>query len=380
MFIFNQETQNFIKVVSRLFYKIIKEETDLELKGKKILYKGYLYPINFVVFEDPKILGLYNESLYQIAINKEVLRISDIELLKNILRHELAHMYLHLTCENSYRSHGKEFKDVFRKFSWDSEFSKAQITISNESAFTKESKIGKKVKKLLDLSHSSNEHESQLAAKKAAELIEKYNLTRELNNDSLTSYAARVLCFKRKNPLYDGIYQVLSHYHVYPVYNQGRGESYLEVVGERTNVEIAHYIASFLENNVPLLWESIKKEHRLKGITAKNSFYRAFFNELSNKLKEQKIKQKKEHKEEQKKKSIQKQNTENLPMNTTDLLQKNLQRHVRNVYPRLSKTSTSVGSHCSESSKLGKKSAKDFQIRGALEKKGPNSLKKLLTW
>ena len=160
MFIFNQETQNFIKVVSRLFYKIIKEETDLELKGKKILYKGYLYPINFVVFEDPKILGLYNESLYQIAINKEVLRISDIELLKNILRHELAHMYLHLTCENSYRSHGKEFKDVFRKFSWDSEFSKAQITISNESAFTKESKIGKKVKKLLDLSHSSNEHES----------------------------------------------------------------------------------------------------------------------------------------------------------------------------------------------------------------------------
>ncbi len=361
MFIFNTETQHFIKIVRETFLDILKEETDLELKGNKIIYRGYLYPINFVVFEDKKTLGFYNQSTFQVGLNKELLRIDDEHTLKNVIRHEMAHLYLHLTKKESYRAHGKEFKEVFDKFNWNKDFSKASIPITSQD--TPVNKVSNKIKKLLDLSHSPNEFEAQLAAKKAKELIEKHNITRELHHESDSTYACQVLSFKRKNSLYDGIYQILTHYYVYPVYNQGRGESYLEVIGERVNVEIADYVASYLHTNVPKLWETVKKENKLKGVTAKNSFYISFFKELSKKLESEKI-QTKEHREDG---------------NTSKDLTLNLEAHVKRVYPRLSKVSSGQKKRCPKSEQLGKKSAKNFSIRGALSK-NKKSKKGILTW
>ncbi len=361
MLIYNKVSQEFTQQIIKLAKDILTNEMGINFKSKRVHFQGYSIPLSFCCFKDKKTLGFFDSKLFQIGINIYLIE-QDIDVIKNILRHELAHFYLQITHKNAKQSHGPEFRDIFRKFSWSENFSKASIQISfNEE---KNEKVLSKIEKLLALADSSNQHESELASRKAKELLAKYNIDPNLR-ESDDTYVARVLEFKRRTPLVDGIYDVMSEYFVYPIINQGPGGGYLEVIGSKTNVTIADYVAHFLTHSINNIWTIAKKNNNIKGIVAKNSFYHSFFKELRTKLENES------------------QDIFRNEKNSRDIvimknnIAKDLSFRVQNVYPHLRSLQSGSRKIDHRASTLGRETAKSFSIKPALKKEQKSSGKLL---
>lgn len=238
--------------------------------GRTRFYIGKAsYPLQFVVFDHPSRLGHFTSSLYEIGINKLFLLEKEEEI-KNLLRHELAHYMAYIEYGEQIRSHGKEFREICKRYGWPSEISKAHIPIENA---IKNKRIVDKVRKLLSLGESPHAEEAKGAALKAKELLSKYNL--ELTEADEETVLKRVLEKKRSGAKLQAIAEILRSFFVYPVFNHGKGILYLEIVGDRVNVEVAEYVAHFLDKQFEILWEQgKKKDPLLKGRASKNSFFR----------------------------------------------------------------------------------------------------------
>jgi len=147
----------------------------------------------------------------------------------------------------------------------------------------------------LALASSDNAHESEMATLKANELLLEHNLElTKAHDQSQTEQelvcVARVLEAARKNAKHVTIYEILKTFYVSPVFNHGRGVFYLEVVGDRTSVELADYVAHFLDHELEILWMQTQKENpKLKGKSAKNSFLRGVAKGYIEKIELQKI-------------------------------------------------------------------------------------------
>ena len=239
-------------------------------------------------FDNPDKLGYFNPDNFQIGINKNLVYLAKPEVLKNILRHELAHMHVYLHFGSDVQAHGTEFRETCKGLGWGDEVYKAYGDLSKENALTSApeyEKILSKVKKLLKLAESANTHEATLATAKANELLMKYNLAHieDADKESEEVCVKNVYEAKRSNVQMNALYEILENFYVQPVFNRGQKKAYLEVIGSRTNVELADYIAKFLINE----FERLYKLSGLKGVAAKNSFIRGISEGFTHKIKSQ---------------------------------------------------------------------------------------------
>lgn len=367
MKIYSESTQTFLKKIHILAREIIQNEVGLNYSNKRILFNNTYFPINFVCFESSKMLGYYDPIIYQIGINKSLMIQINEDILKNILRHEIAHFLCYLYFKNDFKDHGVEFREIFKRYNWDQDFSKSKVMIDNIVPLKeKEKSLLEKVDKLLRLSESTNIHEANLALKKANELITLHNLEflKERNEQGNydETYVEQIFFFTKKNALHDGIYHVLENLNVYPVFNQGKGGGYLEVIGPKLNVTLATYIAHHLEKSIEQIWQMTKSEnHSLKGIAAKNSFISSFCKEVCDNLKKEKIVHNKHSTN----------HTEN--SNSLILSSKELSLHVERVYPRLRKSHSKASLKDPLASKLGSEQGKSFKIKKGLSDKSSPS-------
>ncbi len=272
MRIYSHTSMKFIQSIKSMAREILSTEAGLELRTTRLLYNGYLYPVKFIVFEG-RALGRFNSSFYEIGLNKNLLYSAKKDVIRNILRHELAHLLCFLRYGQSVQDHGSEYRALCKDLNWGPEvyLAKMDLEIENQSEGNLESeRIIAKVKKLLSLATSSNAHEAKLATLKANELMIKHNIELAGNNDhaEIETYVHEVLSFKRATPKYKAISDILSSFFVYPVMNYGKKTISLEVTGSKTNVIIAEYIARYLDRYLEQLWQ----ESGLKGISQKKSF------------------------------------------------------------------------------------------------------------
>lgn len=269
--------------------EILKNEMGFSVKRSRFLFNGYLYPFSIVAFESPDKLGYFNHDNFQIGINKNLVYLAKPEVIKNILRHELAHMVVHINHGNDIQAHGVDFRNTCKQYGWGEDVYKAYADLQKENSLNSApefEKILSKVKKLLKLAQSANAHEATLATAKANELLMKYNLEHITDNDSEEEEVCVKSIYesKRSNVQMSALYEILEHFYVQPVFNRGQKKAYLEVIGTRTNVEMADYIAKFLVNEFQRLY----KRSGLKGAAAKNSFIRGIAEGFSEKIKTQK--------------------------------------------------------------------------------------------
>ncbi|MDN3509108.1 MAG: DUF2786 domain-containing protein [Candidatus Neptunochlamydia sp.] len=268
--LYSQTILAFLMKVRRLSLAILSDEMGLGV-GRTRFYIGRIsYPLQFVVFDHPSNLGHFIPSLYEIGINKLYLLESEEEV-KNLLRHELAHYITYIEHGEVIASHGKEFKAICKRYGWPSVISKAHIPIDKA---LKNKQIVDKVRKLLSLSASPQPEEAKQATLKAKELLSKYNLEITAMDDETA--VIRTLEKKRSSIIkIQAIAAILHTFFVYPVINHGKGILYLEIIGDRVNVEVAEYVAHFLDKHFETLWnEGRKKDPLLKGVAAKNAFFR----------------------------------------------------------------------------------------------------------
>ena len=178
MIVYDSTTLAFIQKTEQMVREIL-ETSGVTVRRSRFLWKNYLYPIHVVVFEG-KEWGHFNAPYFQIALNRKLIYSAKDSVVRDILRHELAH-YFTLLEYGTVQPHGKEFHDICARFNFPDNVSAATMNLETEN-LAKEGdlhseKILGKVKKLLSLAASANAHEAELATVKANELLLRYNLS-----------------------------------------------------------------------------------------------------------------------------------------------------------------------------------------------------------
>lgn len=353
MYLFSETTLAFIKKAESILRDIIRDEVKLPVHRSRFEFNKYLYPIHVVVFEGNEI-GHFNASYMQIGLHKKLIYLAKDSVLKDILRHELAH-YLTLLYFGEVQSHGPEFKEICRRFGFPQEVAAATMNLE-ESNLAKvgdleSEKVLEKIKKLLKLAESSNAHEAELATLKANQLLLRHHLDHHLAKSYDEGlYMDRILVQARKDAKMVAIYEILKHFIVRPVLSFGKGVCALEVTGSQTNVKLAHYIAHFLDHELDYLWKKAQKETNLSGLRAKNSFFVGVARGFDEKMKSQK------------------ENLAAADQKALVVIEKDLEVKMSAIYRRLS-SSASSQTLDSAASDYGVQKGRELTVRGAVESK-----------
>lgn len=364
MFLYSNTTKAFISRVRADVRGIVNLEMNLRMDRNRIFYKNIFYPLNIVVFEDNSRLGYFDSRTYELGLSKKLMYQAHDRVLKNVIRHELAH-FVAFIIHGSHVMHGEEFKEICRSYGWDDEVEKAYANVSLENekleGDLKTEKLLERLKKLLALSSSDNPHERELATLKANQLLLEHNLSMTKLHDSMDDevvYVKRVLEASRKQAKHVAIYEILKTFFVSPVFNHGSGIFYLEVIGDKTSVELAEYVANFLNHELEHLWKITKKNNpHFKKLSAKNSFFRGISQGYIERIESQK----------------------KTMANSSDLvlIEKNLARQLQSVYSRIGHSSLSGGSEHSGARAAGVESGKKLNIKPGIST--DQSSRKLLT-
>ncbi|MCB9092987.1 MAG: DUF2786 domain-containing protein [Halobacteriovoraceae bacterium] len=270
MNLYSQFIGEFLFKVRSWAKEILKDEMKLKVGRSRFYFKSYSYPLKFVVFEKDHVLGEFHSDLWHIGLNKQVMLWPEHQI-KNILRHELLHYLCHIQYGELALPHGEEFKNLAKSFGYTDEVYKASFKIE-QTDLKKRSQLAEKIKKLLNLSQSTNFYESQLALEKAQALIHEHGLDFSFQEDFF--YGVLLLeKANRSSQKMSSIMRILSEFCVYPVLNYGKNFVYLEITGLPHHLEIAQFVFSFLHLKIEELWELHRKEYpKSKGISHKNSF------------------------------------------------------------------------------------------------------------
>ncbi|MBN1226371.1 MAG: DUF2786 domain-containing protein [Deltaproteobacteria bacterium] len=233
------------------------------------------------VYDSDTHWGDWNPTFRTMRFSVDLILGHSWDVVINILKHEMAHQIV-TDIFNSVDGHGALFQRACQIIGVPDEFRRAGGDIPRKLTDFREDNIDsdnvrilEKVRKLLSLAQSNNEHEAFLAMKKANELIEKYNIERiEQNKDS--QYVHAVINHRRKRIenyqryicliLKDYFFVEIVNSYLYDAVNC---ETYktIEILGTRENVLIAEYVYYFLLNQLEILWKSHKHK---KGNGAKN--------------------------------------------------------------------------------------------------------------
>lgn len=359
MKIYSDTTFSFASKCELLLKGIIKSETKLNLRKSRFEFNKYSYPIHIVIFTNSQNLGYFDSATFQIGLNIDLMYKAKEHVLKNILRHELAHYICFIREPESVQTaHGELFKAVCLEHDWSEAISKASmdIIVSNQyDGDLKSEKIFTKIKALLKLAESDNEHESQLATLKANQLLLKHNISCLSTDTSFTLYVQTVYTAKRRNAKMAAIYEILKHFLVKPVFIYGNKQISLEVSGNKENIELAEYITHFLDRELERLW--LDADH-LKGQRAKNSFFHGIARGYDDKISELSTSFSKDE------------------QNSLITITQNLDEQVSKIYRRLSSTNSGASTDKNAYSN-GKEKGKNLTINTAIKNKSKTFL---LNW
>lgn len=358
MKVFSENIHLFCKKCETHLKLILTDEVGAKVARSRFIYNYLSLPLRVVLFESNSTLGYFDPHTYQIALNKKLMFGMKEKTLKDILRHELAHYINFIENQVTVMAHGPEFKAICTRFGWDKSISKASLDIDlSESKLEGDlnaEKLKTKFKALLKLSESDNPHEAELATIKANQLLLKYNLNTIENIDENIIYSNVLMTVKKKSAKLTAIYDILQTFMVKPVLVYGHKQVALEANGPKENVELAEYVANFLDLEFENLW----KKNDLKGLKAKNSFFSGLAKGYLSKSDEMRS------------------NQDASMKNALIKIEKNLNANMNLIYNRMSHTS-SKSSIDAGAFDRGKKAGKSLTINQAVKNKSGKP--KLLT-
>lgn len=334
MLLYSEAIIGFADHLKSLIKKILRAEVSVRVFSDRFHYKQISYPIKVVIYNHLSHLGHFDPEFLELGFHEELMHASKEEI-TCVIRHEIAHYLTFIEHGIEAQPHGPRFKAFCKQMGWDSETAAASMSLSHQA----KSELLRKVSKLMALSQSSNPHEAELAMLKSREILLKHQLHAPSQEEGVA--LQRILKQKKVDGKMRCIAQILSTFFVSIVYRKGKGCVCLDVLGKKANVEIAEYVASVLEFRLEELWAATK----LKGLVAKNSFFRGLAQGYCNKVKALKV----DLQESQ----------------AVMVIENQLLAAQALVYPHLRSQKTS-NQHCESAAKLGIAAGKSLQIQPAL--------------
>lgn len=217
-----------------------------------------------------------------LRLNLRLLEGPWVELLE-VLKHEMAHQYVDEVLRIADEpSHGPTYLQVCRQRGIDFRAHGAPVTPRGAAPPQEKSAplVLEKVKKLLALAESDNQHEAEAAMAQARRLMLRYNLQSSVDADPdgyrtafVGAPTARRMAWQR------AMANILSEHFfvnvvIVPTYRplEAKRGTVIELSGTPENLELASYVYDFLERAALDLWKAHKKKHRLKGESQKQGY------------------------------------------------------------------------------------------------------------
>ncbi|MFM8358825.1 MAG: SprT-like domain-containing protein, partial [Verrucomicrobiota bacterium] len=192
-------------------------------------------------------------------------------VVEEILKHEMAHQYVsEVLGRTDETSHGPSFRAVCESLGMDPRA--AGVPAASPERAAEEGAILDRIRKLLALAESPNEHEAQLAMSAAQRLMLKYNLD-AVSRRASSGYTYRHLGTpaRRIDESQRYLATILrEHFFVEVIWvsvwqvGQASWGTVIEVCGTPGNLDLAEYVHSFLHHTAEALW---KQHRRTQGIT-----------------------------------------------------------------------------------------------------------------
>ncbi len=321
---------------------IINLETPFRLSRSRIFINQFYYPLTIRLMSGPN-LGLFDPRFFTIALNQNIIKLEE-NIIKNILRHELAHYFCFIWYGNDESMHGENFKKTCQRLAFSEEVQKASLKLPEhfkidltEEESEKYLHVKSKIQKILALTQSSNIHEAALAQQKAKELM----LSGQFNSEEQIGSAAEkkfylqeLVTYKRVQAKENVIYQILCRQMIKSIFHQTKAGTVLLLFGEKIQLECAHYLFDFLNLHLDKIYQEAKQLNPLlKGLVAKNQFYHGVLRGYLEKEKLLKYQNNDEHKNPA--------SNENNALTLENKLikyQQELESHFNMLYPRLRTT------------------------------------------
>ena len=181
-----------------------------------------------------------------------------------VLQHEMAHQFvdevLHAHDETA---HGETFRRVCDERGIDGKAAGAPVAAAGAEV----DRVLDRIRKLLALAGSANQHEAEIAMRRAHELMLRYNI----EHAAQRTYEVRHLGDpqKRGNRVEADIASLLGAFFFVkviriPVYlpREGKRGAVYEIAGTHANVEMASHVYAFLGATAARLWDEHRREHR----------------------------------------------------------------------------------------------------------------------
>lgn len=238
-------------------------ELYFEYRSISQLKKLELKPAVIAFMDSETHWGRWDPMTRTISLSRKLVRGHSWSQVVGILRHELAHQWADETPGrmDGDLPHGERFRLACRKVGVPEEFSKASAQLQEhaldwrlEKRDEASERLLDRVRKLLSLATSSNEHEALLAMNKVRELYAKYNLE-QAEGDARSHFAHITICHgkKRIEAHQEKIMGILvGHFFVQVLFLQqfdaktGKRHRAMEIIGTRENALMAEYVYHFL--------------------------------------------------------------------------------------------------------------------------------------
>lgn len=215
--------------------------------------------VNIQLFDSVTKWGEYDHIARSISISRNLVQKFSWVHVLGVLKHEMAHQWVYENYPDSdITAHGKEFHEACEKLKLHTQYrsTKVELALENPDFSVEEvaNPLIEKVKKLMSLATSSNEHEASLAATKVRELYLKYNLEQmDLDQKSDVTHMLIPTGKKRLSLFEKKIISMLVEFYFVQViivheFNAKTLEHYqaLEVIGLKENTLMAEYVYHFL--------------------------------------------------------------------------------------------------------------------------------------
>lgn len=357
MIIYSKKIAHFTREIHLSVKRILSQEIGLKVGSSRFYNRKQTisYPINIVLYNSRRELGYFDPDFFELGFHECLMHSSRAQL-DNVIRHELAHYVNFINHGLNIQHHGVEFRDFCIQMGWGEEVYRATTCLEggDDSCAKEESAVFRKVQKLMALSTSANKFEAEQAMIKSQQLLLKHNIDATYVGYDEKVVLKRIMKQKKVNAKMRSIGKILETFFVSIVYNRASEYTYLEILGEPVNVEIAEYVAATLDLELDRLWKSVQKEAQLSGAVAKNSFFTGLAKGYCDKLQAFKRDY------------------------TTDtskallVIEKKLLDAKEMAYPRLS-SMRAGGGYCPNSSALGEQMGRQLSINPGLGNKSVKS-------
>ena len=268
-------------------------------------YSLFLEPPVFAVSESKNQLGSWRPGIREIRISSNLILHYPWDVTLQVLKHEIAHQVCAEIFHDQSGGHGENFIKACELLGLPERFRQASGDLPShmerkncddcDTALSRN--IIEKIRKLLALAESSNEHESALAMEMAGRLLRRYNIS-QMDEDKQNNYVYSIINRKRKriDAYQRKIILILKKYFYIEalcasLYDPLSDETYktFEIFGKKENVEIAEYCYHFLEQKLSLLWQQNCTSFNGNRRIAKKSYYLGMLQGFNDKLSGQDI-------------------------------------------------------------------------------------------